>query len=135
MSVYEFFLLLPEDLLNMKDSKPRILFVDDEPNHLSAVRRSLRNRRNQWDMVFVESGEEAMATCKESLFHVVVTDLKMPGMNGIEVVKAVNRHSTQTSCIMLTGTADPNTATELINSADIFRRAYPVAAGGCKMIT
>jgi CheY-like chemotaxis protein len=62
--------------------KMRILFVDDEPNILQGLQRMLRGMRQEWDMAFASGGEEALDVMSKSGFDVVVTDMRMPGMNG-----------------------------------------------------
>jgi YesN/AraC family two-component response regulator len=71
----------------------RILFVDDEPNVLAGLKRMLYSLRNEWDMTFVSSGAEALQCLSESPFDVLVTDVRMPGMNGVELLEqVVNLH-------------------------------------------
>jgi FixJ family two-component response regulator len=102
-------------------SKPSILFVDDDTNILNALARVLRGRRKDWDLTFVDSGETAVQKTETRRFDVVVTDLAMPGMSGLEVVQALNKTSPETSCIILTGTADLQAAAEIINTVQVFR--------------
>jgi YesN/AraC family two-component response regulator len=84
----------------------RILFVDDEPRVLDGLRRMLYPFRNDWDMVFVSSGREALQQLAESEFDVLLTDIRMPGMTGIELLAEVaNRHPNVVR-IVLSGTAD-----------------------------
>ena len=60
----------------------RIVFVDDEPNLLAGLRRMLRIKRDVWDTQFAESGQQALALMAEQPFDVVVSDMRMPGMDG-----------------------------------------------------
>lgn len=60
----------------------RILFVDDERNVLDGLRRMLRNMRKEWDMAFCQGGEEALDALGGEPFDVVVSDMRMPGMDG-----------------------------------------------------
>jgi len=105
----------------MPAKRIRIIFVDDEPNILDSLQRSLRKKRQLWDMCFVTSGKAVLKLCEESHYQVVVTDLMMPEMNGIELVKTLNQKYPNIHCIMLTGTADLQDAAELINTTKIFR--------------
>lgn len=66
--------------------KKRILFVDDELGVLQGLERSLRRQRKAWDMVFVESGREALRQAAERDFDAVVSDMRMPGMDGAELL-------------------------------------------------
>jgi DNA-binding NarL/FixJ family response regulator len=100
---------------------PRILFVDDEVSVLNGLRRSFRDRQAVWDMSFAAGPEEALAVCRDGAFDVVVSDVRMPGMNGIELVIALRRLMPEVVCIMLTGAADLRCAIDSINRAAIFR--------------
>jgi len=83
--------------------KRRILFVDDNIKVLEALRNRLRRRRRLWDMVFVEDGSKALDACAEQPFDVVVADMRMPAMNGVELLGEVMRLYPATARIMLTG--------------------------------
>ena len=67
----------------------RILFVDDEEFIVSGLRRMLRRQRDEWDMHFVLSAEQALQCMSERPFDVIVTDMQMPGMNGAELLERV----------------------------------------------
>ncbi|MDX2056641.1 MAG: response regulator, partial [Gemmatimonadales bacterium] len=67
-------------------SPTRLLFVDDEPRILDGLRRMLRDHRETWDMVFVSGGDAALAALDDQPFDVVVSDMKMPGMSGVELL-------------------------------------------------
>ena len=81
----------------------RILFVDDEPNILQALRRSLRSLRNEWEMVFADGGVTALAQCASAPFDVVVSDARMPGMDGSEFLGEVMRRYPDTVRLILSG--------------------------------
>lgn len=80
-----------------------ILFVDDEPFILSALQNALRRQRGTWDMSFVGSGPEALAVLASRPRAIVVTDMRMPGMDGIELLAAVRERFPDTLRLMLTG--------------------------------
>ena len=84
----------------------RILFVDDERNVLDGLKRMLYNLRKDWDMKFVSSGAEALQCLSESPFDVLVTDVRMPGMSGIELLEEVVKRHPQVIRMVLSGTAD-----------------------------
>lgn len=84
----------------------RILFVDDEPNVLAALKRMLYPQRSQWEMVFVSNGDEALKLLSESEFDVLVTDIRMPGMSGIELLQEVVKLHPRVLRMVLSGTAD-----------------------------
>jgi len=84
----------------------RILFVDDDVNVLSGLRRMLDVMRQQWEMEFVTSGAEALNVLKETSYDVVVSDLRMPDMNGAELLEKVRQRHTNTIRFMLSGCSD-----------------------------
>ena len=84
----------------------RVLFVDDESSILSGLRRMLRPYRKEWDMAFAESGEEALKLISENPFDVVVSDMKMPGMNGVELLTRVKEENPDSIRIALSGHAE-----------------------------
>jgi len=69
--------------------KKRILFVDDQPNILAGLRRMLHKMRDEWDMVFCESGKEALAIMEKQSFDLIVADMMMPEMNGAQLLRRV----------------------------------------------
>jgi len=69
--------------------KKNILFVDDEPNILQGLKRMLRSQRNEWDMTFAESGKQALEILLEKPFDAVVSDMRMPEMDGAELLDRV----------------------------------------------
>lgn len=83
-----------------------ILFVDDEPNILSGIRRMLRSLRSHFDFYFAESGHEALQLMEENNIQVVVSDMRMPGMDGAEFLTEVQLRHPYAVRIMLTGQAD-----------------------------
>lgn len=93
----------------------RILFVDDEPMVLSGLQRSLRAMREQWDMIFVNSGAEALQRMEQEPFDIVVTDMRMPVMTGAQLLEEVKRRFPQCFRIILSGQADQET---IIQSVD-----------------
>ena len=84
----------------------RILFVDDEPNVLAGLQRMLYPLRDQWDMVFACSGREALQRLGESAFDVLVTDLRMPEMTGVELLAEVGQRFPEITRIVLSGMAE-----------------------------
>jgi len=83
----------------------RVIFVDDEPNVLHALRRVLRRVAGDWTVSFVGSGSEAPAAIEREPFDVVVSDCMMPGMDGGELVERVRRLRPGVVRILLTGNA------------------------------
>ncbi len=97
----------------------KILFVDDEENVLQSMKRQLRKR---FPMQVALSGDEALQKLKrDGPFAVIVSDMRMPGMNGVELLSRVKDLYPDTIRIMLTGNADQETAMEAVNNGRIFR--------------
>lgn len=90
--------------------KPSVLFVDDEPRILDGIRRSLRGRRHDWDMDFCTSGAEALAVLAETPHDVVVSDMRMPGMDGAELLTQVSQQHPGTARVVLSGHTEQEAA-------------------------
>lgn len=86
----------------------RILFVDDEARVLSGLRRQLFARRGEWEMAFVESGPAALEELARAPADAIVSDMRMPGMDGAQLLSAVARRHPRTARLVLSGHADPD---------------------------
>ena len=97
----------------------RVMFVDDEPNVLSAIRRALR-------------GKLELTTCNDPLealhilraddpFAVIVSDMRMPGMDGVEFLSRAKEITPDSVRLMLTGNADQKTAVAAVNDGEVFK--------------
>ncbi len=86
--------------------KQQILFVDDEPNLLQGLQRMLRPMRQQWEMRFAETGPEALALLDRTPCDVVVSDMRMPGMDGAQLLTEVRRRHPATVRFILSGHSD-----------------------------
>jgi len=84
----------------------RILFVDDEPMVLDGLRRMLRGMRNEWEMEFAASGHDALKVLDSKRFNVIVTDMRMPGMDGCQLLNHVKELHPQVVRIVLSGHSD-----------------------------
>lgn len=97
-----------------------VLFVDDEPKILSGLRRMLRSLRQEWRMDFAEGGREALERLAASPYDVVVTDMRMPGMDGSKLLREVMNRHPSTVRIVLSGQCDRQTALAAIDSTHQF---------------
>ena len=97
----------------------KVLFVDDEENILHSIKRELRKR---FQIHTAGSGAEALEIMKnDGPFAVIVSDMRMPMMDGIQLLTAVKDQYPDTIRLMLTGNADQETAIEAVNKGQIFR--------------
>ena len=102
----------------MSSPLSKVLLVDDEPKLLAALRRRL----STWfDVVTAESGAEALALIGREPVGVMIADMQMPGMNGVELLKRVREIAPQVRRMMLTGNADQETAIAAVNEGQVMR--------------
>ncbi len=100
-------------------NKPKILIVDDDPNILQGYRRQLRR---QFQIDIADGGVEGLqAISDHGPYALVVSDMRMPKMNGVQFLAEVKKRAPDTVRIMLTGNADQQTATDAVNDGNIFR--------------
>jgi len=97
----------------------KVLIVDDDTNLLAAIRRQFRGTFN---ITTAEGGREGLNILKEdNSFSVVISDMKMPEMNGIQFLTIAGQLAPDTVRVMLTGNADLQTAMHAVNEGNIFR--------------
>ena len=95
----------------------RILFVDDEQGLLDGLRVRLRGLRSRWEMLFVDSGAAAIAQMELRPVDVVVADMRMPHMDGSQLLADVRKRWPQTIRIVLSGSADEEKASQMLTLA------------------
>lgn len=98
--------------------KHKILIVDDEPANLRVLERLLRG---QCDVLCAESGSQALELLHEHDVSLIISDQRMPGMNGIEFLKEAAELRPHTVRIILTGYTDVNALVEAINSGVVYK--------------
>ncbi len=97
----------------------KLLFVDDDPNILDAFRRNLRKT---FTFDTAENGHDALKLiATDGPYALVLSDMRMPGMDGVELLEKVHQASPDTVRMMLTGNADQQTAIDAVNRGQIFR--------------
>jgi len=101
-------------------SKKRILFVDDEQKILDGLKRMLHSKRQEWEMEFVGSGTEALKRMKEIPFNLIVSDMRMPEMDGAELLKNVKKLYPQTVRFILSGYSDKDMILRTLGTTDQF---------------
>jgi CheY-like chemotaxis protein/anti-sigma regulatory factor (Ser/Thr protein kinase) len=94
---------------------PIVLVADDSPVDRLLVGKLLQKEKDlDWVIAYAENGQEALALMGDVLPHVVVTDLMMPGMNGLEFVSAIRTHHPQVPVILITGQGSEALAMEAL---------------------
>jgi two-component system, NtrC family, sensor kinase len=97
----------------------KILFVDDEPNVLNAIKRILVD--DDYEIYTAGSATEGVAIMKDNKVQVVVSDYRMPDINGIEFLREVNEHWPETVRIVLSGYADIASIVAAVNEGQIYK--------------
>lgn len=107
----------------MSENKPEyiaeLLFVDDDPMVLAALRRAMR--KEPYRIHIAESGKQALEIIDTHDITIVVSDMRMPNMNGAELLAEVRRVKPEIISLLLTGQADLTDTINAINSGGIFR--------------
>lgn len=110
--------------------KPRILFVDDEPNVLHAYERSLRTQLSVWDMEFESRPAQAWTRLQQEPFDTVVCDVRMPGITGLELLQRIKNDASlhDIPVIIVTGEAERNLKAKALNldAADLLNKPVQV---------
>ncbi|MGS2716783.1 response regulator [Eionea flava] len=99
--------------------KPKILLVDDERSIRSSLHRIFR--KNGFDVFEADGGAAALELLNNETVDVVVSDQRMPGMNGTEFLTQVKQQYPQIGRIMLSGQSDFDDLCDAINEANIYR--------------
>jgi HD-like signal output (HDOD) protein/CheY-like chemotaxis protein len=98
----------------------RIIFVDDNPNVLEGLKRMLRAQKNVWHMDFVLSGAEALERFGQGTYDVIITDMKMPIMNGAQLLEEVKQLYPEVIRIILSGFSDKDMILQTVGVAHQF---------------
>jgi response regulator RpfG family c-di-GMP phosphodiesterase len=100
-------------------NKSKILFVDDEPFVLDALRRVFQNE--DFQVLFASSGLEAIGIMENSSVQMIVSDFRMPGMNGGELLRVVSERWPDSVRVILSGYADIASVVSAINDGQIYK--------------
>ncbi len=101
-------------------TRRRILFVDDEQHVLDGLQNLLRKQRREWDMSFALGGASALAAFAEAPFDIVVADMRMPGMDGAQLLSEIRDAYPATARIVLSGHAERESVTRALAVAHQF---------------
>jgi response regulator RpfG family c-di-GMP phosphodiesterase len=95
-----------------------ILYVDDEKVNLELFRL---NFKKEYNVLTSLSGEEGIEIVKREGIKVVISDLRMPGINGIEMIEEIKKNDPSVICILLTAYIEPQVMLKAINEEIVFR--------------
>lgn len=101
------------------DNKPTVLFVDDEKKVLKSLKRGFLDE--PYEKLFAISGKEALEILEKNEIHVIVTDMRMPEMNGLELLKIVKEKYPDVVRMALSGYTQISTLLTAINQGEIFK--------------
>ena len=99
-------------------AKPKVLFVDDEPRVLTSMRMLFRNA---YQVLLADSGIAALGVLQGQTVDVIVSDQRMPGMSGIDLLRRARELQPNAMRILLTGYSDLNAIIGSVNEGEIFR--------------
>ncbi len=108
--------------------KKQILIIDDDQRMLDALRRSLHDQRDDWTMTFVRQPEKAWEQLLEAAYDAVVTDIKMPGLNGLDLLERIRKtdKTKHVPVVVLTGLNDQDLKEKALNLGAIDLLNKPV---------
>lgn len=104
----------------MTDQRISIAFVDDEANILTSLRRTMLSMLDEWEMAFFATGADLLARMKDHPFDVVVSDMRMPGMDGAALLDQVSKRHPETIRVILSGYADDESVFRTVGPAHIY---------------
>jgi EAL domain-containing protein (putative c-di-GMP-specific phosphodiesterase class I)/CheY-like chemotaxis protein len=110
---------LPEHLLRMHKRPRTLLLVDDEPNILTALKRQMRS--GGYQILTAGSGKEGLEVLAQQEVDVIVSDQRMPGMTGVEFLRAVKTMYPETVRIVLSGFTELQSITDAVNEGAIYK--------------
>jgi diguanylate cyclase (GGDEF)-like protein len=101
--------------------KPAVLFVDDDTFFLNSVKRTLHSYQTKWDMYFISDTKNALESLSKTGAAVIISDIMMPGTNGIEFLEIVQKAHPLASRIILSGNPTLETAVNALNRGRILK--------------
>lgn len=110
---------LPPHLLRLHRRQHTLLLVDDEPNILAALKRQFRGAGLR--LLTAASGQEGLALLQQEVVDVIVSDQRMPGMTGVEFLRAVKTSHPDTVRIVLSGFTELQSVTDAVNEGAIYK--------------
>ncbi len=97
----------------------KVMFVDDNPMILQALKRSVRNE--EYETIFISTAEKALEEMEQQEIAVVVSDINLPGMDGIKMLSEIEKRYPRTLKLALTGVNDMEDVYEIFEQVDIYK--------------
>ncbi|MEK9712554.1 MAG: response regulator, partial [Thalassolituus sp.] len=107
---------MPDTATNEKSG--HLLLVDDEPGVLQALKRLFFRHHN---VTLANGGAEALEILKTESFDMIISDMRMPGMSGAELLKTCFETYPEMIRVLLTGYSDLDSAIKAVNEGNIYR--------------
>lgn len=101
----------------MSESKITILYVDDEEHNLNSFKATFRR---DYDVHLAQSANKAYEMLKETTFHIIITDQRMPEVTGVEFLASILKEYPDPIRILLTGYADIQAVIDAINKGQVY---------------
>lgn len=98
----------------------KILFIDDDPQFLDGLRALMRRRRGVWEASFANGGEEALTMLEQKEFDIVISDMRMPKMNGAQVLEAVQQRQPGAVRVIFSGYSELSSVLQAARTAHQF---------------
>jgi len=118
----------------MTSVSKKILIVDDEEDLTWSISRSLRKENEQYEIICVNSGDEALKFLKQISFDLLISDIRMPGKDGIMLISYAKRHHPGMKVIVMSAWYGPEIREMLKNASDIFYVEKPFEISYLKSI-
>ncbi|MCG8369467.1 MAG: response regulator, partial [Proteobacteria bacterium] len=96
----------------------RIMIVDDEPNILSSLHRVLK-RKGEWEIETYDDVQEALKRAQTMTFELVISDYRMPVMDGVEFLNEIRKYQPEAMRIILSGFTELQALLDAINEAEV----------------
>jgi DNA-binding NtrC family response regulator len=118
--------------LNASEPTAQILIVDDDSGNREGL--TLLLRQEGYQLTACDSGEEALQRLEETNFAVIITDLLLPGISGLDILRRVKEHTPQTHVILMTGHASTETAVEAMKEGAFDYLTKPINVSELKIL-
>ena len=105
--------------MDKKKNEANVLFIDDEKNFTDSIKRSLRGE--PYKQYYVNNAKDALKLLETVHISVLITDLKMPDMNGVELLKIIKKKYPEIIRIILTGVTEINSTLSAIHVGETYR--------------